>query len=155
MTASPQPIEDTASSSSPDLEVVMVPVQGIDQVESLAREMLAPAFERTQKIDIEDVLDACRYDTMQLWFLCEKDAGRRAIGCIVTELIYLPQRKVARVIAAAGKDAMRWKPCIGKFEEWARAEGCAALELVGRKGWGRIQPEYQEIERVYSKELGQ
>jgi hypothetical protein len=116
--------------------------------------MLSPVFARTRKIEIDDVLDACRFDTMQLWFICETGEGHKPIGCLVTEIIEFPSRRVARVILGAGEDAMRWRPCIGKLESWAQREGCLSFELIGRKGWARIFPEYEEIERTYSKELG-
>jgi hypothetical protein len=88
--------------------------------------------------DPEHVREACRSRAAQLW-LGLGEAGLEMVA--VTEIRVLPRKRIARIWLLAGSDARGW---IGErlevIEAWARAEGCAALELVGRKGWLRRLP---------------
>lgn len=77
----------------------------------------------------QDVAEAIRAGTMQLW-----PAPK---GCVVTEIVDFPRKRVCNVFLAAGEMAqvldMR-----GDLAAWAKAQGCAALTAYGRKGWERV-----------------
>jgi len=38
-------------------------------------------------------------------------------------------------------------------EEWAKAKGCAAVEIIGRRGWGRVLDDYREPHALLKKEI--
>jgi hypothetical protein len=47
----------------------------------------------------------------------------------------------------------RWIGLIEKIEEFARAEGCSATRIMGRKGWARVLTSYQTKRIVLEKDL--
>ena len=77
----------------------------------------------------EDVAAGIESGRMQLWPADD--------GCIVTEIVVYPQRKVLNGFLAGGEMA-RVRDMVPHIEEWARMQGCAATELTGRKGWERV-----------------
>lgn len=79
--------------------------------------------------EFKDIVDGVLSGKMQLW------AGDE--GCAVTEIVVYPKRKVLNVFLAAGKMDQ-----VLDFEdsaiEFAKANGCNAMSLAGRKGWARV-----------------
>jgi hypothetical protein len=63
------------------------------------------------------------------------------------------RRKVCVIIACGGIDMPRWLPLIEGIEKYARAEGCAAVRIVGRKGWARVLPDYRVHRVVLERKL--
>lgn len=77
---------------------------------------------------VADVVRLIEEHRAQLW--------ERGDGTIITEVQTFPRAKVVHYWLAAG--------CLGdclalqsEIDEWARAEGCGAATLTGRRGWGR------------------
>lgn len=46
-------------------------------------------------------------------------------------------RKLCVITTWAGKDMENWDHLFGQLEDYARAEGCAAMRICGRQGWAR------------------
>jgi hypothetical protein len=67
-------------------------------------------------------------------------------------------RKVCEIIACGGK-GMRsprgqgWLHLIEKIEDYARAEGCSTVRVVGRKGWKRMLTDYRARRVILEKEI--
>jgi hypothetical protein len=116
------------------------------------RPAIAPALLRTRKIDAKSLFEQAEQRLLQLWVAYDKDQ-REVVAAAVTEVAEYPTRKVGRVILLAGRNLNQWIGFVGRFEQWARDEGCAALEFVGRRGWGRVFRDYEPIEHTFSKEL--
>ncbi len=76
----------------------------------------------------EDVVEGVRSGLMQLW-----PAPR---GCLVTEIVRYPRRRVVNVFLAGG-EMDQLLDMDGDLVRWARAQGCSAVALTGRKGWER------------------
>jgi len=79
--------------------------------------------------DYEHIVAGIMRGTMQLW--PAKD------GCLVTEIISYPKKKVLNVFLGGGS----MKTLLGMYEpveEWAKAQGCSTLTINGRPGWERI-----------------
>jgi hypothetical protein len=87
----------------------------------------------------EDVLAALRRREMQLWLLRDRE---RLVGVLVTEIVRWPRRSVCRLVLAGAEEGWReeWLQLRGHLERWARAEGCASIEIYGRPGWARLVP---------------
>jgi hypothetical protein len=85
----------------------------------------------------EDVLAALLRREMQLWAVWRDGA---LAGVLVTEIRRWPRRTVCRLALAAADDGARadWLPWRGRIEDWARAQGCDAIEIWGRPGWARL-----------------
>lgn len=73
-----------------------------------------------------DVKGAIMQGTMQLW-----PAER---GCVVTELVKYPRKKVLNLFLAGG-DLDQILSMSEDGEKWAKSEGCAAMVMTGRHGW--------------------
>ena len=72
---------------------------------------------------------------IQLWAALD-DGHVSAIA--TTEIINYPQRRIGRFLATSGEDIERWIGHVGAIEEWARQNGCTAMEAVARKGLERV-----------------
>ena len=111
-----------------------------------------------------------------LWLAlsCENGDGVRIDAAAVTELHRTEWRKVCVVVAcgalsrlrASGclrassrsdasraTDMRRWIGLLEQIEEFARAEGCEATRIIGRKGWARVLMSYQVKRIVLEKDL--
>jgi hypothetical protein len=62
-------------------------------------------------------------------------------------------RPSSRAAASRALDMRRWIGLIEKIEEFARAEGCSATRIMGRKGWARVLTSYQTKRIVLEKDL--
>ncbi len=74
----------------------------------------------------QDVVECVKLGTMQLW--------NSPKGCMVTEIIEYPQKKVFHIFRAGGDlDQIR------NFSEsaiyFAKLNGCSNMTLAGRRGW--------------------
>ena len=72
------------------------------------------------------VLDAIIARQAQLWM--------HEASAAVTEIVSYPRLRACRVWLAAG-DLEGIKEIERQVEGWARQNGCARLEIIGRKGW--------------------
>ena len=91
-----------------------------------ARRILAPAIEHGGTHSERDVLDAIIAGQAQLWM--------HEASAAVTEIVSYPRLRACRVWLAAG-DLDGIKEIERQVEGWARQNGCARLEIIGRKGW--------------------
>jgi hypothetical protein len=145
------PTESSESSSS--VELVAIPPDDVDVIEGMYRRLIAPALLRTRKTSAKGLFKEAREGRSQLWLVWEPER-KVELGACVTEVIDYPDRRVARIVLGAGRLVNHWHALLGKLESWAREEGCVSIEVVGRRGWGRVLPEgYELIESSFSKEL--
>ena len=88
---------------------------------------------------------------MQLWAV----VGEAIEAIVLTEIAEYPRRRLCRVLAAAGAGRARWLHLLGTIEEWARAQGCTAIEPVARPGWERALAPlgYRKTHVILEKEL--
>jgi len=59
----------------------------------------------------------------------------------------------SRAAASRASDMRRWIGLLERIEEFARAEGCEATRIIGRKGWARVLTSYQTKRIVLEKDL--
>jgi hypothetical protein len=79
--------------------------------------------------------------------------GTRIAAAAVTELQLTMRRKVCVILACGGRDMPRWLPLIAGIEKYALAESCAAVRIIGRKGWARVLPQYREHRVILERKL--
>lgn len=81
----------------------------------------------------EDVRSLCENRDVQLWLISH---GNRAVGAVTTEIVVYPHRKHCRVITLAGSQFAEWIGLVDKtLVDWAREQGCDALEAHVRRGF--------------------
>jgi hypothetical protein len=80
-------------------------------------------------LTLDDLTELARANRVQIW--------TRGDSLVATEIIDYPQKAVMNVIVAAGrlKDILALEADI---EEFARAQGAAAMVTHGRAAWGRV-----------------
>ena len=118
-------------------------------------EKVAPLVERAMeyadgKMNAEDVYTQLKSKELQLWLV----PG----GIWVTRIVVYPRSTRMEWIVAAG-EYQEWAAHFPLLFDWAKVHGCDAVEMGGRKGWGRKvrmdddSYEFEEIHRVYRVRL--
>jgi hypothetical protein len=98
-----------------------------------------------------------------LWLAWDPGAAR-ITAAAVTELHATEWRRVCVIVACGGASGrlrassramgMRaWLPLLEGIEAYARATGCAAVRIMGRKGWIRLLGDYRVKRIVLEKDL--
>ena len=70
-------------------------------------------------------------------------------GVVVTQI----SGKVCFIVACGGDGILRTLPLLSIIEQYAKAEGCERMRIMGRKGWMRALPEYRAHRVVLEKDL--
>lgn len=71
----------------------------------------------------------------------------------VTQIEHTETRKFCTIVACGGAHMRNWLHLIKGIEEFARAEGCDATRIIGRKGWQRMLNDYRATRVILQKEL--
>lgn len=82
---------------------------------------------------------------------CRLYTGRAS--ALVCEMQDWPQRKVLLLWLAGGDLAELRDELRPLAERWGREQGCTHVSIIGRPGWARALPEYEQIAVVCGKEL--
>jgi len=145
--------EESDSLSSSLAEWTLIPADGVDQVWSIAAPLLEKATKRTRKIDLTSLLKSARDGLMQIWLAYDAEE-EDVLAAAATEMVtYSSGLKSARVILLGGRQLNRWSRLIDIIENWALSEGCSTVEIVGRRGWEKVYPDYLPLEHWLSKEI--
>jgi hypothetical protein len=107
----------------------------VDSVWGEVRPWIEAACVRNRgKYDAEDVRAGLLSGEDQLWIWKTRTAF--AVG--VTRLPNYPKQRVCQLRIVTGTNAAEWQDeTLATIERWAKANGCAAMELCARPGWAR------------------
>jgi GNAT superfamily N-acetyltransferase len=86
----------------------------------------------------------------QLWAIY-KDEELQAV--IVTSIENYPGKRVVTAPIVVGKDRGDWMQHFLEIEDWARQNGCQAVELIARPGWARVLKDYELTHVKLEKDL--
>jgi len=155
MTATQPQIDDSASCSSADTELVLIPQDGVARVSDAVRPFFAkliPELRGTATVD--DLIDQAARGELQIW-LAYSPGSDDIYGIQLTTLQALPQMLVCRLIGTAGHRMLEMNvpALLAQIEEWATYQKCGAIVCEGRSGWRRYLKGYAEVARVWHKEL--
>jgi hypothetical protein len=132
------------------VELICVDPAIVHRVWPFARELIRAAMRRGDIGAYAPVEQAVHAGRALLWLAIE---GETILAAAVTELHQTEWRKVCVIVACGGKTRARWLHLLGRIEEFARAEGCSATRIVGRKGWARVLNGYRTKRIVLEKDL--
>ena len=138
---------------SSSVELIRVPEDGVSKAWPLAAPLLEKAVNRTEKVTLSGLRESMILGDMQLWLVYDTKLNDVLAACGTELSTYVSGFKTARVLLLGGLDLDRWSSLTANFEKWAKQEGCDAVEMVGRKGWGKIFPDYEPIEHWFAKEI--
>jgi hypothetical protein len=96
--------------------------------------------------DFADVVDMIGTGQLQFW-----PAPK---GCLVTEIITYPKKRVLNVFLGGG-DMAQILDMQDAVTAWAKAQGCDATTIQGRPGWERVFAKYgwKRTHTVLSKDI--
>jgi hypothetical protein len=116
-----------------------------------AEPLLARVVKPDTGYTLQSVLNSLQLAKMQLWVVNDFQ------GVIVTQIEDRPAQRILYTLFLAGDNMSEW---IDEWceiqDEYARHNGCAAVEFNGRKGWNKIgesKPEWKAIRTVFRREL--
>lgn len=146
-------VESTESSSRGDIQLLNVPQEGVLQAWPLVEPLIARAAAQTRKCNLSHLRSQLAEGGAQLWAIWEPTSEAVLAAFVTTLQSYPTGWNTARVVLLGGERMESWRHLLRQVEEWARSEGCDALEIVGRKGWQRVFPDYEHCETLISKEF--
>jgi hypothetical protein len=135
---------------SRSVELVCVPPDTVRKVWPRVCDLIYEAMRRGNLSGYQGVADLVLGGRGLLWLAWD---GQKVHAAAVTALVATEWRKVCELIACGGKDLPRWLHLIEKIEDYARAEGCSAVRIVGRKGWQRMLTDYRTKRVILEKEI--
>jgi hypothetical protein len=150
--------------------LVCVPPDKVALAWPSVRSLIFAAMKRGDLSSFGSVEDSVLRGDALLWLALsyEDGEGVRIDAAALTELHRTEWRKVCVVVAcgapsrlrASGQaaasrvsDMRRWIRLLDGIEDFARAEGCSATRIIGRKGWARVLTSYQAKRIVLEKDL--
>lgn len=131
-----------------------VPADRVASIWPQAEPELRRACNRSDgRYAVEDVLASLLTRDMQLWLSVDVGDSDRIEAVCVTEIVRYPQERRCGLVFCAGHRPARWLHHLDEIGGWARAQGCAALELQGRPGWERLLRGWEKTHVLLRKRL--
>ena len=134
------------------MHLVCVPPARAQEFWPLARRYVYAAMDRVGLQSARGVEDDVLSGRKLIWLAVEADKVR---GAIVTALVSKDAERILEIVAL-GADVSAARPhlaLIERLEDYARAEGCAAVRIIGRRGWSRALGGYRVRALIMEKEL--
>src|ERR1700680_4303617 len=135
---------------SRSVELICVPPDTVRKVWPRVCDLIYEAMRRGNLSGYQGVADLVLDGRGLLWLAWD---GQTVHAAAVTALAPTEWRKVCESIACGGRDMPRCLHLIEKIEDSARAEGCSAVRIVGRKGWVRMLTDYRARRVILEKSL--
>lgn len=129
-----------------------------DQIENwwpLCAGQLALGISWTHHASLDSVHERLLEQSAQLWLAILPAASRVLCSCVTDLRLWESGHKSCRLLLVGGGRLKLWRHLLLQIEDYAREEGCDAVEVVGRKAWERIFKDdgYVHIETWIGKEL--
>lgn len=131
-------------------EAVCVDPKKVDEVWPHVRHFIQEALKRGDLGLFESLEADVLWGDALLW-LAWDDPNIEAAA--VTQLVRTEQGTVCMIHACGGSRHRRWIGLIEKIEAYAKAEGCKATRLMGRRGWQRVLKNYSETKVILERRL--
>jgi hypothetical protein len=141
----------TAATEPADaIQCICIDPAHVERVWPLVSHLISAAMRKGRISVFADVERAVLGGTQLLWVA----ADRQAIwAAAVTALGRHNGEKFCTIVACGGRERARWLPLKAELEAFAKAEGCAAIRIHGRRGWAREFPDYRLTRILLEKDL--
>jgi hypothetical protein len=116
----------------------------------LVSHLIRAAMRKGRISDFADVERAVLEGEALLWVVADP---RTLWAAAVTQLGYVAGEKLCTIVACGGRERGRWLALKSALEAYAKAEGCAAIRIFGRRGWARALPDYRLSRVLLEKSL--
>lgn len=98
---------------------------------------------------LTDYIRKCLNNTAQCWVVLDEEDKITGVG--LTEILQYNQHKTLHIIAFSGSNFEEQSKVFPTVVEYAKFNGCKAIEQWGRKGWAKTLPKYiPEFKEVYT-----
>ena len=129
------------------MKLEFVPMWDVDEHWAEIAPMLEKAIARQSAMSLDSTYQDLKRGKFFLWRVPGKAA-------FVTEIQNFPQERVCVVVLCGGEGIEEWLPAVDEtIVRHARCFGCAALLIVGRRGWERVCPEFRVTDYVLRRSL--
>ena len=134
------------------VDVVRFGPEDVEAVWPSVEGFLERAFATTKKLDSADAYCMAMGGEVQLWVGFGQEG---LVGAALTAIeTYTNGYRVVTFLAMGGEGFKKWdRQLLGAVEAFGKENGCDAVEIQGRKGWGRWFPEFEPTSWYYAKEL--
>ena len=143
---------DTLNTSRNTFETYLVHVKPdqVDNASPICLHLIKQSLSDDSSYSIDDVLDELREGKAQLW-LGVRDNKVQAI--LVTVINTHPCAKDCLIWLCAGNNRENWTHLLPQIENWAKAHGCDAMVVRGRRGWEKVMKDYKKTHVILEKKL--
>lgn len=137
-------------------ELVCVNPEQIAVVWPCVASLLRRAIQRTGLSVFTDIERDILAGRSLVWLALREEDGRASIDAAAATRLELTEvGKVCVITACEGAHMRRWLPLLDGIENYARAEGCRAVRIFGRKGWQRVLDGYRQTHMILDKGLNE
>lgn len=133
-----------------DTKLLCVNPQHVELAWPAAKKYILRAIKRTDLADATEIESRILAGKSLLWLACN---GMAIVGAGSTELSLANGRKYCEITAYGGDDRSVWLHLVRIIEDYAKAEGCTAVRLMGRRGWARLLKDYAVTSVVMERRI--
>ena len=129
------------------MRLEFIPVWDLDERWKEVSPLVELALAKQSAMNMESLFADCKRGKFHVWLIPGEVA-------FITEVQQFPLERICMIVLAGGEGVDRWKNvCDQTLTRYAKAYGCVALMIVGRRGWSAVMPEYQIQDYVMRKNL--
>ena len=108
---------------------------------NLITEYLNKVLDHSQgESTLTDYLRKILNNYAQCWAVLDENNQIKGVG--LTEFLQYAQHTTLHIIAFSGNNFEEQSKVFPTVEEFAKANGCKAIEQWGRPGWAKVLPQY-------------
>ena len=133
-------------------QLVCVPPDVVSQVWPHVSGLIYVAMKKGDISSFQPIAESVLSGKSLLW-VAWNEAENKIKAAAVTELHQTEWSKFCVIVACGGKDMSTWLDIRGPIYEYAKAEGCKAMRLYGRKGWKDALPDWRVTRFVMERSL--
>jgi hypothetical protein len=132
------------------MRLVCVPPDRVAEVWPHVREWIKAAMERADIGSFSRAQDDAALGYNLLWIATD---GNIISAAATTEIRETELRKVCVIMACGGENMKDWIHLIDGLHDYAKAEGCAAMRVLGPRAWLRKLDGYHEQAVILERKL--
>ena len=124
------------------IEYYIVEKHEINTVWNDVKDLIAKTSD--ELLNENDVLQSLQTGEYILWIGTKPDSHEIVVALTVEYRCY-PRHKMCQVVTVAGENMKEWvDESIKVLEDWAKAQGCAYMDMYARRGWKKVLKDYKE-----------
>jgi hypothetical protein len=128
-------------------------VPGLEHLAPLVQPWIVKGCAYSGEWTLEEIAEGLAQDKLQLWACWQSDPPEVLGGGVTRIAINKRGEKIGRDVVFAGADIDQLIPLLDRLEEFFVSQGCDAIEIHGRAGWGKKLPSYRMKSIVLRKAL--